>query len=101
AELGDPKALGGPIAFTIRAGQRLRASGLDIKLGGELPVGLSTGDIEIELLTDGGGRLYRNPYHPTDQRPDNDRSPLFVDLSLDIAVYAVNPDGNSVLTQTV
>jgi Big-like domain-containing protein len=101
AELGDPKALGGPIAFTIRRGQRLRASGLDIKLGGELPVGLSTGDIQIELLTDSGGRIYRNPYQPADQRPENERSPLFVDLSMDVAVYAVDANGNSVLTQTV
>jgi Bacterial Ig-like domain len=101
AELGDPKALGGPIAFTIRRGQRLKASGLNVKLGGEIPVGLSTGDIEIELLTDGGGRMYRNPYQPATQRPENERSPLFVDLSLDIAVYAVDPNGNAVLTQTV
>ena len=68
AELGDPQALGGPIAFTIRRGQRLRASGLDVKLGGEIPVGLSTGDMQIELLTDAGGRIYRNPYQPADQR---------------------------------
>src|SRR5206468_1042776 len=54
-ELGDPLALGTPIAFTIRRGQRLRLTGLDIALGGVVPVGLSTGEIEIELLTDGGG----------------------------------------------
>ena len=41
AELGDPKVLGGPIAFVIRKGQRLSATGLDIKLGGEIPVGLA------------------------------------------------------------
>ncbi|HET7502779.1 MAG TPA: Ig-like domain-containing protein [Kofleriaceae bacterium] len=101
AELGDPKALDGPIAFTIRRGQKLRATGLDVKLGGELSVGLSTGDIEIELLTDGGGRIYRNPYQPADQRPENLRAPPFVDLSMDVAVYAVDPAGNAVLTQTV
>jgi hypothetical protein len=101
AELGDPQALGGPIAFTLRRGQRLRASGLSIELGGEIPVGLETGDIEIELLTDAGGRLYRNPYQPADQRPDNQRAPLYVDLTLDIAVYAVDPLGDAVLTQTV
>jgi hypothetical protein len=100
-ELGDPKALDGPIAFTIRRGQRLQASGLDVKLGGEVPVGLSTGDVLIELLSDGGGRIYRNPYQPADQRPDNARAPLFVDLSMDVAVYAVDPTGNAVLTQTV
>jgi Bacterial Ig-like domain len=101
AELGDPTALGGPLAFTLRRGQRLKASGLDVKLGGELAVGLQTGDVEIELLTDGGGRIYRNPHQPDDQRPENERSPLQVDLSMDLAVYAADPSGNAVLTQTV
>lgn len=101
AELGDPKTLGGPIAFVIRKGQRLKASSLDIKLGGEIPVGLTTGDIEIEMLTDAGGRLYRNPHQAAEQRPENERAPLYVDLSMDLAVYAVDPKGNAVLTQTV
>jgi Big-like domain-containing protein len=99
-ELGDP-ALGGPLAFTIRRGQRLRAGGLAVKLGGVLPAGLATGDILIELLSDGGGRIYRNPHQSPDLRPDNDRSPLIADLSLDLAIYAVDPEGNAVLTQTV
>jgi hypothetical protein len=101
AELGDPKALGGPIAFTIRKGQRMRATGLEVKLGGEIPVNLNTGDIIIELLTDGGGRIYRNPHQLAEQRPENDRAPLYVDLSLDVAVYTVDPTGNAVITQTV
>jgi hypothetical protein len=99
-ELGDP-ALDGPLAFTIRRGQRLRASGLDVKLGGVLPAGLATGDILIELLSDAGGRIYRNPHQLPEQRPDNDRSPLIADLSLDLAIYAVDPEGNAALTQTV
>lgn len=101
AELGDPTALGGPIAFTIRRGQRLRASGLDVKLGGEIPVGLSTGDLQIELLTDAGGRMYRNPHQPADQRPENAGAPLYVDLSMDLAVYATDAKGNAALTQTI
>lgn len=101
AELGDPKALGGPIAFTIPRGQRMRATGLDVRLGGEIPTGLSTGDILIELVTDGGGRIYRNPHQPASQIPENERAPLYVDLSLDVAVYAVDPKGTAVLTQTV
>ncbi len=100
AELGDP-ALGGPLAFTIRRGQRIHATGLAVKLGGVVPVGLSTGDILIELLSDTGGRIARNPHQPADLRPDNERSPLVVDLSLDLAVYAVDATGNAVLTQTV
>jgi len=101
AELGDPKSLGGPIAFTIRKGQRMRATGLDVKLGGQIPVNLDTGDIIIELLTDGGGRIYRNPHQAADQRPENERAPLYVDLALDAAVYTVDPTGNAVITQTV
>jgi Bacterial Ig-like domain len=101
AELGDPKALNGPIAFTIRRGQRLSASGLDVKLGGDIDAGLSTGDIFFEFLTDSGGRLYRNPYQPATQAPENDRSPVYVDLTFDVAVFTVDPMGNAVLAQTV
>ncbi|HEU4614413.1 MAG TPA: Ig-like domain-containing protein, partial [Kofleriaceae bacterium] len=79
AELGDPKALDGPIAFTLRKGQRLTMSGFDVMLGGEIPSGQTTGDLQIELLTDAGGMLYRNPYQPADQRPENERAPVYVD----------------------
>ncbi|HSR95864.1 MAG TPA: Ig-like domain-containing protein, partial [Kofleriaceae bacterium] len=99
-ELGDP-ALGGPLAFTIRRGQRLRARALDVKLGGELPAGLSTGDIVIELLTDADGQIRRNPRQPATLRPDNERAPLLADLALDLAVYSVDAAGNAALTQTV
>jgi hypothetical protein len=101
AELGDPKALGGPIAFTLRKGQRLSSSGLDIKLGGEIPSGLSTGDMYIEMLTDAGGRIYRNPYQPAEQRPENERAPLYVDLSMDLAIFATDAKGNATVTQTI
>ena len=100
-ELGDPKALDGPIAFTMRKGQRLKTTGFDVKLGGAIPSGLSTGDIYIELLTDGGGRMYRNPHQDPMQRPENERAPLYVDFSLDVGVYSVDAKGNATLTQTV
>lgn len=100
-ELGDPLALGGPIAFSIPKGQRLVSTALDIHLAGVIPSGLATGDITIELLTDGGGRIYRNRYRPSETVPDNVRSPLHVDLGFDLAVYATDPTGNAVLAQTV
>jgi len=100
-EIADPKALNGPIAFTLRKGQRLKASGMSIKLGGEIPSGLETGDIEIELLTDASGMLYRNPYQDPAQRPENLRSPVYVDLSMDVAMFAKDKNGNAALTQTV
>jgi hypothetical protein len=100
-ELGDATALDGPIAFTMRKGQRFRVSGMNVAFGGTVPSGLSTGEIEIELLTDGGGRMYRNPNQSPDQSPENDRAPVYVDFSLDVAVYATDPSGNAVLSQTV
>ena len=100
-ELGDPTALGGPIAFTIPRGQRLYSSGLDIAFAGAVPSGLTTGDIAIELVTDAGGLLYRNTFAPADATPDNTDAPLLVDLSLDLGVYATDPTGNAVLAQTI
>ena len=100
-ELGDPRALDGPIAFTIPRGQRLSSAGLDIALAGVIPSGLTTGDIWIELLADAGGRIYRNRHRAPDVLPDNMSSPLLVDLSLDLAVYAADATGNGVLAQTV
>jgi hypothetical protein len=100
-EISDPKALGGPIAFTIRKGQRLTATGMEIKLGGQIPSGLETGEVQIELLTDATGMLYRNPYQDPGQRPENARSPVYVDLSMDVAMFAKDKNGNAALTQTV
>ena len=101
AELGDPNALGGPIAFTIRRGQRLSTTGLTVQLGGQVPAGLSTGDIYIELLTDGGGRLFRNPHQDPAQSPDNTLAPIYVDFTLDVGVFAMDANGNAALAQTI
>jgi hypothetical protein len=101
SELGDPAALGGPIAFTIPRGQRLASSALDIQLAGAIRSGLTTGDIVIELLADANGRLARNRFRPADALPDNEASPLHVDLALDLAVFASDPTGNAVLAQSL
>ena len=100
-ELGDATTLDGPIAFTIRKGARLSTTGLDVQMGGKIPAGLSTGDIFIELLTDGTGRMYRNPNQGSDQVPENLRAPLYADLTMDVAVYSVDATGNASLSQTV
>ncbi|MFT3699313.1 MAG: Ig-like domain-containing protein [Kofleriaceae bacterium] len=101
-EMHDPKAFqDGSIAFTIRKGARLRNSGLSVKLGGVIDSKLATGEIEIELLTDASGRMYRNPHQDPAQRPENERAPLYVDLQMDIAIYATDPKGNAVMSQTI
>jgi hypothetical protein len=45
--------------------------------------------------------MYRNPHQAAGQRPENDRAPVYVDFSLDLAIYAVDAKGNAALTQTV
>jgi len=99
AALGDPTALGGPIAFTIPKGQRFSAAPLAIALGGVVPSGLSTGGIEIELIANGGGLIEHNAFSAL--KTDNTEAPLLVQLDLDVAVYATDPIGNAVLAQTL
>lgn len=101
-EMGDPKAFeDSSIAFTIRKGAHLRNSSLAVKLGGVIDSKLSTGEIEITLLTDASGRMYRNPHQDPSQRPENARAPLYVDLQMDVAIYATDPKGNAVMSQTI
>ncbi len=45
--------------------------------------------------------MYRNPNQAAEQAPNNRRAPLYVDLSLDLAMFATDAKGNAVLAQTV
>lgn len=89
------------IPITMRKGQLLAASGLDVAFGGVIPAALDTGDIEIHFLSDANGFLIRNPFRDLGQIPDDDQSPVTLVLSLDIAVTATDSTGNAVLNQTV
>ncbi|MEZ4365426.1 MAG: Ig-like domain-containing protein [Kofleriaceae bacterium] len=104
SELGDPAALpdlGYPIAFSIRRGQRLRLGALPLALGGVVPTGLATGDMIIEFLTDADGRLFRSPHQDPDQRPENLRAPLQVELTMDLAIFTDDAAGDAVISQTM
>jgi hypothetical protein len=101
AQLGDPKVLGGPIPFVIRRGERLSMAGIEVKLGGEIPAGINTGDLEVHFLSDASGVLSRNPWRPGDVIPDNDRAPVYAELRFDIGVTARDATGLVVLSQAV
>lgn len=100
-ELGDPKIFGGPIPFTLRKGQRLDASSLATKLAGVVGLGVQTGTLHFDLLSDATGWLTRNSYRPASTRPDDRSAPLLVDLVFDAALTADDPAGNPLVTQTL
>ncbi len=101
AELGDPSAFGGPIPLVIRKGQRLDVSPFDIHFGGALVSGRSTGMIHFTLLSDANGYLTRNPLRPPETLPEDTRSPVFVDFTMDALVSGDDAAGNTMSTQTV
>ncbi len=100
AQLGDPSAFGGPIPMLIRKGQTLDLSPLAIRFGGELASGYQTGNLHFTVLTDAVGWLTRSPYRAASQLP-GDRSPVFVDLTMDTALTAEDPQGNGMSTQNL
>lgn len=101
AELADPDRFDGLIPFVIRKGNFLSITGLDLALGGAVPANLSTGDIRATFLSDVTGFMGRNPYRSESTLPDDDKSPLFVYLSFDLALTASDANGNAVLNQTI
>ncbi len=101
AELGDPKAFGGPIPFTVRKGQSLRASELPLRLAGIIGLGAHTGDLRFEILSDANGWVSRNRLRPDDLRPDDRDAPLEVELFLDAALIADDGTGQALATQTL
>ncbi len=101
AQLGEPKSLGGPIPLVIRKGQRLDLSGLDIRIGGIVSTGRKTATQHLTFLNDAVGFLARNPLRAGSQFPDDEQSPVAVDLVLDAALTAEDLSGNILSNQTV
>ena len=101
AELGDPSLFGGPIPITVRRGQELASTGLEINFSGEVPSNVETGTIGVRFVTDATGFLYRNPYRPADQIPEDEESPIFFELTFDIALFSSERQGNAIVSQNV
>jgi hypothetical protein len=100
AELGAPDAFGGPIPMVLRRGQTLDLSPLAIRFGGAFESGYQTATLHFTVLNDVVGWLTRSPFRPGTQLPD-DRSPVFVDLTMDTVVTADDAQGNAMATQTL
>jgi hypothetical protein len=57
AEMGNPGNDPSAIPLVIRKGQRLYATSIDSRLGGQIPTGLATGNLTITVLADSIGFL--------------------------------------------
>ncbi|MAX55778.1 MAG: hypothetical protein CL537_09765 [Alcanivoracaceae bacterium] len=73
----------------------LTGSNIDVKVGGEIPAGISTGDISVTFLSDASGYLLPNPYS------DAHEAPKQVKLYMDVSMTAENPEANGALSQTL
>jgi hypothetical protein len=101
SHMANPQAFGGPIPFTIRKGQTLATTGLDLALGGVVPAGLATGDIRVTFASDANGIIVRNPYRDPELPPNDQSAPVFIRLTFDVTVTADDAVGNAVLNQTI
>lgn len=101
ATMANPALFEETIPLTIRKGQALISTGLDVRLGGEIPANLQTGDVTVSFISDVTGYVIRNPYRPPDTYPDDAESPLLVYLSFDAGVSAKDALGNAVLNQNL
>lgn len=101
AELADPAEFGGLIPFVIRKGGYLNITGLDLRLGGEVPANLQTGDITASFINDVTGFMDRSPFRAANVSPDDNKAPVFVYLMFDLALTGSDATGNAVLNQTI
>jgi methionine-rich copper-binding protein CopC len=101
ARLSDPKALNGPIPMVLARGQRLLLTPMNLRYGGAIASGLTTGGLRLTLISDANGVLSRSPFRPLGQRPDDRRSPAFVDVTMDAMVTSEDGLGNVLSTQTL
>lgn len=101
AFLGDP-AIYDAIPIVIRKGQQINLTGLDpIKLGGGVSTDVNSGNIVGTFVSDASGYLLANPFRPAGFNPDDERAPLYIYLTFDLAVQAEDERANGILNQTL
>lgn len=94
SEMADLSLYSDYIPVVIRKGQRIVASNLKIKLGGEIDTLLDTGEISFTMVTDSTGYISGNPY-----KQYNNTLPPAVYFTIDVCLTAVNPQVNAILNQ--
>ncbi len=98
-ELPDLGELGARVPLAVRKGQRLTLTvadprGLPISLYGQIPTGLFSGPLSMELLTDAVGEISESPYAA--QAPS---APPLVRMVLDASLSAGDATVHTLLNQ--
>lgn len=83
------------VPVRVRRGSLLSGSGLNVLIGGQVPVNLNTGTITVSMISDANGTLTPNPYS------NSPFAPRLVALQLDVAVSAAQNSSNGAFTQNI
>lgn len=81
--------------LTIRKGNLLNGSSVDVKLVGQVPAGLNTDAISVNIVSDATGYMLPNPYSTAVDAPH------LVYLTMDAAMVARNAPANGALNQNL
>lgn len=102
AWLADPVRFPVEVPILARGGQTLRLTGINpARLGGEVDLGLSTGDITGVFINNVTAWLMPNLFRPAGTNPDDDLAPLLTVMSFDLAMQGGDPSGNATFNQNL
>ncbi|MES2917991.1 MAG: Ig-like domain-containing protein [Pseudomonadota bacterium] len=79
--------------LTMRRGNLLSGSSVEVKIVGEVPAGLNTGAIKVNVISDANGYMVPNPYSNAIDAPRQ------VVLTMDAAMSSTDPAANGAFTQ--
>lgn len=93
AELADATVYPNDLPIRIPKGTVLNGSSIDVKIGGKVPAGITSGAVKMTLLSDATGYLGPNPY------TTNPNALRIVHLFMDVGISTANPQANGGFTQ--
>ncbi|UWN48779.1 hypothetical protein ASALC70_00967 [Alcanivorax sp. ALC70] len=93
AELASTVSYPDVTPFRIARGTLLTGSNIDVMIGGAVPAGISSGQVNMHFLSDATGYMVPNPYSTADD------APRVVKLFMDVAINTENPEANGGFTQ--
>lgn len=93
AELAHIPSYPDSTPLRIKRGSMLSGSSIEVFIGGEVPAGFESGDVNIHFVSDATGYLLENPY------TNDPEAPRQLRLFMDVAISTENPEANGAVTQ--